>query len=76
MNSEGEKIDIQMSNIIVNIAPAAVRILIAVANSFGKHQVDINCLLLLLFENLLCIFFSQILKKRNLIFKQYSIINL
>ncbi len=75
MNSEGEKIDIQMSNLIVNIAPAAVRILIAVANSFGKQQVSINCLLLL-FENLLCIFFSQILKKRYLIFKQYSIINL
>jgi hypothetical protein len=40
MDSEQQKVDVRISNIIVNIAPAAVRILIGVMNSLGKHQVD------------------------------------
>jgi hypothetical protein len=40
MNLEEQKIDVQISNIIVNIAPAAVRILIGVMNSLGKRQVN------------------------------------
>ncbi len=41
MNSEQQKIDIRISNIIVNISPAALRIFIGVTNSLGKHQVDL-----------------------------------
>jgi hypothetical protein len=41
MNLEQQKIDVRISKIIVNIAPAAVRILIGVTNSLGKNQVDI-----------------------------------
>ena len=40
MDPDEQKIDVRISNIIVNIAPAAVRILLGVSNSFGQDQVD------------------------------------
>jgi hypothetical protein len=45
MDSEGQKINVEISDIIVNIAPAAVRIFLNVTRSFGKHQVAIDYLL-------------------------------
>lgn len=40
MNPNLQKISVRISNIIVNIAPAVVRILIGVSNSLGENQVD------------------------------------
>jgi hypothetical protein len=41
MDSDQQKIDVRISNIVVNISPAALRILIGVTNSLGKNQVDL-----------------------------------
>jgi hypothetical protein len=40
MDNEQQKIDIRISDIIVSIAPAAVKTLIAVTSSLGTLQVD------------------------------------
>jgi hypothetical protein len=42
MDPDEQKIDVRISNIIMNIAPAAVRILVGVTNSLGKPQVGID----------------------------------
>ena len=40
MDNEQQKIDVKISDIIVSIAPAAVKTLIAVTSSLGTLQVD------------------------------------
>jgi hypothetical protein len=72
MDSEQQNINVYISNIIVNIAPAAVRILLGVTNSLAKHQVDIYYLSLL---KIFYVLFSQPINKKNSIFKQCLIIN-
>lgn len=39
MNNEEQKIDVRISDIIVSIAPAAIRTLIGVTSSLGTLQV-------------------------------------
>ena len=41
MNSEQQKVDIQVSDILVSIAPPAVRTLIAVTSSLGDLHVSL-----------------------------------
>lgn len=40
MNNKEQKIDVRISDIIVSIAPAAVRTLISVTSSLGTLQVN------------------------------------
>ncbi len=40
MNNESQKIDLRISDIIVSIAPAAIRTVIAVTGSLGALQVN------------------------------------
>ncbi|CAF5210728.1 unnamed protein product, partial [Rotaria magnacalcarata] len=42
IGKEQEKIDVQISDIIVNIAPAAIRTLIGVTSSLGKRQATVQ----------------------------------
>ena len=40
MNNAQQKIDVQISDIFVSMAPAVVRTLISITNSLGTIQVD------------------------------------
>ena len=63
MDNEQQKIDVRISDIIVSIAPAAIRTLIGVTSSLGTLQVRLRKDIVLLYMD--CLFFRQLLKMKK-----------
>lgn len=60
-NSKSQKIDVKISDIMVSIAPAAIRTMIGVTSSLGTIQVNKRKSL----DSLMFIFYFRQLQKMN-----------